>query len=582
MLNSQIISSVQQYLTQFANTEGFAGLIADVYGIEVDNPLLLGVRQQWLNGDFGLIPTIRVLSDGELGTANGSYAASLDQILVSADFVERSDLFAVVGLLLEEIGHKLDRVLKGNVDSAGDEGEIFRLLATGQAVSPEVLARLRSENDHAVIVVDGKSIEVEKQDFTGTNGDDFLEGTTGNDRLFGLAGNDILRSDIGSDILNGDGGIDTYKANYSDRSTGLIMTYDSATGNGTVVIGTEIDTFTSIESFNSFIGTDFNDTIFGGSNYDFFINGGAGNDSISGNAGTDDLSGADGNDTLNGGADDDTLNGDAGNDILNGDAGDDQLKSDLGSDNINGGSGNDVYRANYSDRSTGLIMTYDSATGNGTVVIGAEIDTFTSIESFNYFIGTDFNDTIFGGSNYDFFINGGAGNDSISGNAGTDDLSGADGNDTLNGGADDDTLNGDAGNDVLNGVSFNSSNSGDNEIDVLTGGTGSDRFVLGDTANIYYDDQNISTIGDNDYARITDFTSTEDKIQLQGSASNYILTVSGTNTNLYTNKAGSEPDELIATIENVTGLNLTSSSFLFVPPNNKANSNLKCNAAILV
>ncbi|WP_216643866.1 hypothetical protein, partial [Microcystis aeruginosa] len=48
------------------------------------------------------------------------------------------------------------------------------------------------------------------------------------------------------------------------------MTYDPVSGNGTITIGSEIDTLISIESFNTgqglsggFTGTNFNDVIIG-------------------------------------------------------------------------------------------------------------------------------------------------------------------------------------------------------------------------------------------------------------------------------------------------------------------------------
>ncbi|TRT98408.1 MAG: hypothetical protein EWV65_09820, partial [Microcystis flos-aquae Ma_QC_C_20070823_S18D] len=44
------------------------------------------------------------------------------------------------------------------------------------------------------------------------------------------------------------------------------------------------------------------------------------------------------------------------------------------------------------------------------------------------------------------------------------------------------------------------------------------------------------------------------------------MTVSGSNTNLYINKPGSEPDELIAVINNQTALSLTASYFSYVSP----------------
>ncbi|WP_013334894.1 beta strand repeat-containing protein [Gloeothece verrucosa] len=414
----------------------------------------------------------------------------------------------------------------------------------------------------------------------GGNDGDALRGGIGNDILNGDAGNDGLFSDAGNDTINGGSGTDNYNADYSNASSGLIMTYDSATGNGTIVVGSETDTFTSIELFNYFQGTNFNDVIFGGSANDFRINGGSGNDTISGNAGGDEIYGDDGDDVLNGGNDGDALRGGIGNDILNGDAGNDGLFSDAGNDTINGGSGTDNYNADYSNASSGLIMTYDSATGNGTIVVGSETDTFTSIELFNYFQGTNFNDVIFGGSANDFRINGGSGNDTISGNAGGDEIYGEDGNDVLNGGNDgdalfggigNDILNGDAGNDYLSGGNGNDTlqgtNNGVGERDPLEGGTESDRFILGDTTKIFYDDGNSTLAGSNDYAQINDFNPTEDIIQLNGSSNNYLLTVSGSNTNLYINKPGTEPDELIAIIQNQTGLSLTNPYFSYVSSN---------------
>ncbi len=149
----------------------------------------------------------------------------------------------------------------------------------------------------------------------------------------------------------------------------------------------------------------------------------------------------------------------------------------------------------------------------------------------------------------------GAGNDYLFGVAGDDVLNGGDGNDNLDGGA---------GNDILIGVDPKSAIPGKGEIDNLTGGTGSDKFILGDATWIGYDDGNSALAGNNDYAQITDFNPTDDIIQLRGTSSDYLLTVSGTNTNLYYNKPGSEPDELIAVIQNRTGLNLTGNSFNYV------------------
>jgi hypothetical protein len=160
MLESQTLQVVQQYLARFAATNDFEGKIESIYGTSIG---AMAIRQQWLSGDFSLIPEIRVLANGELGTANGAYAASLDEILVSADFLagHQDDVAAVADLLLEEIGHKIDRVLNGNVDTPGEEGAIFAAVAQGQDLSESQLQQLRSENDWATIELDGVLTSVE-------------------------------------------------------------------------------------------------------------------------------------------------------------------------------------------------------------------------------------------------------------------------------------------------------------------------------------------------------------------------------------------------------------------------------------
>jgi YD repeat-containing protein len=458
MLNSQVLQVVRQHLAQFAATDGFEEAIASIFG---DDPSRVGsiVRQQWLDGDFSLIPEVRVVSDGELGSANGGYAASLDEILVSADFLARheGDLAAVAGLLLEEIGHKLDRVLNGTLDSPGDEGAIFRLLVTGQPVSDEMLATLKAQDDRSVIVLDGNAVEVERQDFVGDAGgvvtDDTIVGTAGNDNISGMAGNDILDGGDGNDFL------------------------DPGTGNNLVI----------------------------------------------------------------------------------------------------GGTGNDALYIDYSKSTDTLTVKYSTS---NTIVSGQT--SFREIET--------------------GIVLGGAGNDVIdftnSPETSIDGLYGGDGDDYLNGGAGNDTnvfigygqnggLYGGAGNDILIGVNTQNANLGQGEIDFLQGGSGSDKFILGDVERPYYDDGNNSTKGDKDYAIIDDFNPLEDTIQLNGSASNYRLetNLNGRTINpnidilpsesdtfetaIYIDKPGSEPDELIAILNNVSNLTLNSPAFTYVKSNSK-------------
>ena len=167
-------------------------------------------------------------------------------------------------------------------------------------------------------------------------------------------------------------------------------------------------------------------------------------------------------------------------------------------------------------------------------------------------------------------INAGAGNDTVTilaSATGNYTIHGNEDNDTITGGTGIDTLYGDIGNDILSGFNPNSSTLGQGTIDNFNGGAGSDRFVLGDSNWIGYDDGSNTSAGVADYANIADFKSSEnDVIQLRGSSTDYLLATVGADTQILINKAGAEPDELIGVIRNQAGLSLTGAYFDYKKP----------------
>ena len=254
---------------------------------------------------------------------------------------------------------------------------------------------------------------------------------------------------------------------------------------------------------------------------DSTLNGGPLNDFLLGNSQADALNGLAGNDTLYGldGADnilgndgEDSLFGNAGNDFIDGGNGNDIVYGGKGNDGILGGSGN------------------DSLYGNK----GADV-----------VLGGEGNDLIFGGK----------GDDSLGGDAGDDSIFGQLGNDYLLGGTGNDVVNGGEGDDTIAGIDPSATNPGVGEFDTLTGGTGNDRFLLGDSDKIYYS-------GDGN-AVISDFNSVDDTIVLSGVKANYSLSVSGNVTSIFLKKAG-QSDDLIATVQGVTDLNLDRPYFTFI------------------
>jgi Ca2+-binding RTX toxin-like protein len=437
LTNSLLAQSLTQATTRlqnFAQQPDFLEQLRVAFGDRFDSNLALDIASQFRSGDFSLIPDLRILSNGELGDANGAYAGDLDEIFVSSDFLaqRQGDVPAITNLLLEEFGHKLDRLLNRNVDSPGDEGAIFAALAQGQALSTDELAQLRAEDDHRTIVVDGKAVEIEMETWTGTAGDDgyTYTGTDLFNTLYGLAGNDTLFGGAGTEVIYG--------------------------GDG-------------------------NDYLSGGN----FFGDPSGNDILYGEAGNDTLLGRDGNDYLYGGTGNDSLYGGTGNDSLYGGTGNDtyifNAAIDTGVDLIDETSAGGIDTLDFSDYATNTqsISVNLSSTTIQTVAPGFQITISGDIENV---IGGNGNDSIYGNS-LDNILSGGAGNDSLSGGTGNDFLYGGTGNDDLNGGTGNDNLYGGDGNDLLFGDSGNDDLNGGDGDDILSVGVGNGSYLYGGAGN---------------------------------------------------------------------------------------------------
>lgn len=338
----------------------------------------------------------------------------------------------------------------------------------------------------------------------GGAGDDNLNGNDEDNELSGGAGDDTLRGGEGSDALDGGSGTDAV----SFQGSGVGVSVDLAAGTGTNG-DADGDTFTGIENAfgsaeddsltgdgnaNELRGEDGSDTLVGAGGVDTLA-GGGGADSLLGGVGADELSGNGGNDTISGGVGADQLTGGSGDDVLEGGAAADQLQGGAGIDTASFAGAGEAVAFAFADTDGPGIAGDFSNTAAGGLAGDADGDSFASIEAF---VGSDFGDTVGGGSIDMTFTLGagddrfdtpagndvadnlfggdgadlaftGDGNDSVEGGAGNDSLRGEAGSDTLIGNADNDDLSGAAGSDSLVGGAG---------VDTMNGGAGSDRFAF--------------------------------------------------------------------------------------------------------
>ncbi|MFI0849349.1 beta strand repeat-containing protein [Mesorhizobium sp. IMUNJ 23232] len=364
-------------------------------------------------------------------------------------------------------------------------------------------------------------------DLTGNNGgnsiiagagDDIVAGLNGDDSMFGQDGNDVLEGGVGADNMSGGAGND--RATYANAAAGIVAALLSPAQNTGEALG---DIFTSIENLT---GSKFDDTLKGTNSVNSLI-GGEGDDTIVGFGGDDSLFGQDGNDVLNGGT---------------------------GADNLSGGLGFD--RATYEDATAGVTAALLSPATNTGDAAG---DTFTSVENLT---GSDFDDKLTGTNSLNSLI-GGDGKDTLIGLGGDDNLFGQDGDDTFDGGAGADDFSGGAGTDTVTynsaaagvvaslaapatntgdalgdtysstenvtGSAFGDTLTGNNVINVIIGGAGSDTLngrggndTL--TGNAGKDQFLFDTaVGATNVDTITDFIFVDDTIRLENTIFNAIV-----------------------------------------------------------
>ena len=74
------LPAVDDVSFNFAQSDGFWANLETAFGTSYDVVKATQLRQQWQSRNFSQLPSIEVLSDEVLGTANGAYAIALKEI----------------------------------------------------------------------------------------------------------------------------------------------------------------------------------------------------------------------------------------------------------------------------------------------------------------------------------------------------------------------------------------------------------------------------------------------------------------------------------------------------------------------
>jgi Ca2+-binding RTX toxin-like protein len=260
-----------------------------------------------------------------------------------------------------------------------------------------------------------------------------------------------------------------------------------------------------------------------------------------GTAEDDRYNGTTASDHIDGSGGDDTLSdGDSAASVADhifGSIGDDIITVRGGADTVDGGGNEDRLIINYEWPSADFFLNVDENNGNS--LFSSNGISITSIETFDFRLGSG-NDTVsaaggddwFYGNGGDDILNGRSGSDVAYGGLGEDQIYGGSGRDVLYGEADDDLLRGDGGDDELSGGAGSDDLRAGSGDDHMEGGAGADQ-LYGDsgTDSVSYHGSSAGVIvslaantGDNGDAEGDTYDSIE---ALRGSNHDDTLTGSG-------------------------------------------------------
>ena len=153
------VFQAREQLEIFANDEEFLTKMNQAFDNNLSAEEASTLIQDLASGEILL--KIEILSPAELNNAHGAFGESI--IYLSEKFLSKNiaNPEVVASVLLEEIGHYVDRELN-SIDSPGDEGNIFAKLVRGETIAQADMTTLKAEDDSAIVFLNGEKLAVEQ------------------------------------------------------------------------------------------------------------------------------------------------------------------------------------------------------------------------------------------------------------------------------------------------------------------------------------------------------------------------------------------------------------------------------------
>ncbi|NET77107.1 hypothetical protein [Okeania sp. SIO1F9] len=155
--------SLEESLKVIATDGSLLPIFEVAFGNQFEREKVEDLRRKWEGENLEWLPKIDIRSAAEINGANGAFAGANNTIYLAAEYISQNvgNGEAIANLLLEEVGHFVDYEIN-QVDTSGDEGDIFAQLVQGVELNEQELQALKTEDDTALVNIDGQQIQIEQ------------------------------------------------------------------------------------------------------------------------------------------------------------------------------------------------------------------------------------------------------------------------------------------------------------------------------------------------------------------------------------------------------------------------------------